>query len=63
MKFSRLNVIKTITTKRRASPLVEEGILLGLGFLVFLILVSTVTGIFDWFTEMANDLIQTFENI
>ncbi|MHA1213925.1 MAG: hypothetical protein ACTSR2_14525 [Candidatus Hodarchaeales archaeon] len=43
--------------KRRGSPLVEEGILIGLSLFGFLLILSVVTGVLDWLLSNANELL------
>ncbi|MFX1511296.1 MAG: TadE/TadG family type IV pilus assembly protein [Promethearchaeota archaeon] len=45
---------------RRGSPLVEEGILIGLALFAFLLVAGVITGIFDWFLDNAD---QTLQNL
>ena len=44
--------------KRRGSPLVEEGILIGLSLFGFLLIFSIVTGILDWMLMNADELLR-----
>ncbi len=44
--------------KRRGSPLVEEGILIGLSLFGFLLIFSIVTGILDWLLMNADELLR-----
>ncbi len=57
-KFKHLKNIARLNKKRRGSPLVEEGILIGLGLFGFLLILSIVTGILDWLLVNANELLQ-----
>ncbi|MHA2243933.1 MAG: hypothetical protein ACXADY_03110 [Candidatus Hodarchaeales archaeon] len=43
---------------RRGSPLVEEGILIGLSLFGFLLILSIVTGILDWLLINADELLK-----
>ncbi len=43
---------------RRGSPLVEEGILIGLSLFGFLLILSIVTGVFDWLLVNADELLK-----
>ena len=40
----------------RGSPLVEEGLLIGLAILVFLVIVTIVSQIIDWLKGLAEQL-------
>ncbi|PWI49154.1 hypothetical protein CEE45_03165 [Candidatus Heimdallarchaeota archaeon B3_Heim] len=54
-----IHSIKTrIRTKRRGSPLVEEGILIGLSLFGFLLIFSIVTGVLDWLLINADELLR-----
>ena len=56
----RLKWIKSrLIFGKRASPLVEEGILIGLGLFCFLLLLSAVTGLLDWFLKNMDAVIET----
>ncbi len=44
--------------RRRGSPLVEEGVLIGLSLFGFLLILSIVTGILDWLLANANELLE-----
>ena len=43
----------------RGSPLVEEGLLIGLAIIVFLVIVTIVSGIIDWLNSLASELPQS----
>ncbi len=47
-----------IRIKRRGSPLVEEGILIGLSLFGFLLIFSIVTGVLDWLLINADELLR-----
>ena len=52
-------IIKSmIRKKRRGSPLVEEGILIGLSLFGFLLIFSIITGILDWLVMNADELLR-----
>ena len=51
------NLMKNKIKKRRGSPLVEEGILIGLSLFGFLLILSVVTGVLDWLLSNANELL------
>ena len=57
-KIKHLKNIARLNKIRRGSPLVEEGILIGLGLFGFLLILSIVTGILDWLLANANELLQ-----
>ena len=40
----------------RASPLVEEGLLIGLAIVLFLVIVGIVGNIVDWINSLASEL-------
>ena len=50
--------IQILKNKRRGSPLVEEGILIGLSLFGFLLIFSIVTGVFDWLLMNAEELLR-----
>ncbi len=41
---------------RRGSPLVEEGLLIGLAIIIFVVIVSIVGQIIDWINSLAEEL-------
>lgn len=47
-----------LRVKRRGSPLVEEGILIGLSLFGFLLILSIVTGVLDWLLVNADELLK-----
>ena len=51
-------IFKKLKKRRRGSPLVEEGVLIGLSLFGFLLILSIVTGILDWLLSNANDLLE-----
>jgi hypothetical protein len=51
-------IFKRIQSKRRGSPLVEEGILIGLSLFGFLLIFSIVTGVLDWLLMNADKLLR-----
>lgn len=53
-----LSFLKHINQRRRGSPLVEEGILIGLSLFGFLLILSIVTGVLDWLLVNAEELLQ-----
>ena len=48
--------IKRLLKGKRASPLVEEGLLIGLAIIIFLVIVTIVSDIVDWINELASEL-------
>lgn len=56
-------IFKKLKKRRRGSPLVEEGVLIGLSLFGFLLILSIVTGILDWLLSNANDLLQQLESL
>ncbi|MFW9856742.1 MAG: hypothetical protein ACFFFG_16950 [Candidatus Thorarchaeota archaeon] len=61
-KFMSKRLLTAVTTrftrKKRASPLVEEGILIGLSLFGFLLILSIVTGVLDWLLVNADELLR-----
>jgi hypothetical protein len=51
-------VASRLTRKKRGSPLVEEGILIGLSLFGFLLILSIVTGVLDWLLTNADELLR-----
>jgi hypothetical protein len=49
--------LRLIKKKKRGSPLVEEGILIGLSLFGFLLILSIVTGVLDWLLVNAEELL------
>ena len=62
LKTIKRNIIR-FKKDKRGSPLVEEGILIGLGLFGFLLIFSIVTGILDWLLENGNELLETLGSI
>jgi hypothetical protein len=52
------SIFQRIQSKRRGSPLVEEGILIGLSLFGFLLIFSIVTGVLDWLLMNADKLLR-----
>jgi hypothetical protein len=50
--------IRFLKGRRRGSPLVEEGILIGLSLFGFLLIFSIVTGVLDWLLMNADELLR-----
>ena len=50
--------IQILKSKRRGSPLVEEGILIGLSLFGFLLIFSIVSGVLDWLLMNAEELLR-----
>ena len=55
-RFIALN--RWLHKKRRGSPLVEEGILIGLSLFGFLLIFSIITGVLDWLLVNADELLR-----
>jgi len=53
-----ISLLKRLKRDRRASPLVEEGILIGLSLFGFLLILSIVTGVLDWLLLNADELLK-----
>lgn len=62
-KLNYRNLFSRLKNDKRGSPLVEEGILIGLGLFGFLLIFSIVTGILDWLLENGNELLETLGSI
>ena len=63
MKFNSIkkeviSLANRIKRDRRGSPLVEEGILIGLSLFGFLLILSVVTGVLDWLLINADELLK-----
>lgn len=58
MKNKASSLTKLFMIKRRGSPLVEEGILIGLSLFGFLLILSIVTGVLDWLLINADELLK-----
>jgi hypothetical protein len=59
MKKHLMTAVATrLTRKKRGSPLVEEGILIGLSLFGFLLILSIVTGVLDWLLVNADELLR-----
>ncbi|MFX1250387.1 MAG: hypothetical protein ACFFCZ_02085 [Promethearchaeota archaeon] len=62
-KLQRIKKIRRILKDRRGSPLVEQLIIIAVGFLILLILLGFVTGVFDWIFEVGDDAISIFKDL
>ncbi len=51
-------LVRKTVRERRGSPLVEEGILIGLSLFGFLLILSIVTGVLDWLLVNADELLK-----
>lgn len=55
-------IISTVKRRLRylasnsASPLVEEGLLIGLAIIIFLVIATILTDVVDWVNQLANNL-------
>ncbi|MFX0013615.1 MAG: hypothetical protein ACFFB2_10735 [Promethearchaeota archaeon] len=58
LKIGVSSLEKLLRRKRRGSPLVEEGILIGLSLFGFLLILSIVTGVLDWLLVNADELLK-----
>ena len=47
---------KWINKKRRASPFIEEGILIVFGLFIFLIILGSINQILDWFVSFSEKM-------
>ncbi len=48
---------------KTASPLVEEGLLLGLALLTFAIILTIVIDVLGWSSDIFTDLMKELENV
>ena len=55
-----MNKAQWIVKKRRASPFIEEGILIVFGLFIFLIILGSINHILNWFVSFSE---KTFNNI
>lgn len=51
-----ISTYKLIKRKKRGSPFIEEGILIVFGLFVFLIILSSINQILDWFINFSGSL-------
>jgi len=58
IKRKAYSLTKLFRIRRRGSPLVEEGILIGLSLFGFLLILSIVTGVLDWLLVNADQLLK-----
>lgn len=65
-----LRLLAKLLLDKRGSPLLEEGLLVGLALVLFAVLVSAFLGIFNWFssatqpiTQLGNGLSGLFQTI
>jgi hypothetical protein len=56
-KLRKKLIQKKPYSRKRGSPLVEEGILIGLSLFGFLLIFSIVTGVLDWLLMSADELL------
>jgi hypothetical protein len=63
LKKNAVSLMKFLRVKRRASPLVEEGILIGLSLFGFLLILSIVTGVLDWLLVNADELLKELASL
>ena len=61
MKKRKLSFL--IKKVKRGSPLVEEGILIGLGLFGFLLIFSIVSGILDWLLTNGEELLEALGSL
>lgn len=55
--------MRRIFNDARASPMVEEGILIGIGLFGLLLILGVVTGVLDWFMNLGDELIRELNSI
>ncbi|MFX0093007.1 MAG: hypothetical protein ACFFBD_14705 [Candidatus Hodarchaeota archaeon] len=55
--------LAAFVSDRRASPLVEQLIIIAVGFLILLILLGFVTGVFDWIFLVVDDATGFFDGL
>jgi len=54
------DVIKNIIKDRRGSPVVEEGLLIGIAIVGILIFLGLIFGLFDWINDAIGSLFNNF---
>ena len=59
-KINKILIKKSIIKDKRGSPVVEEGLLIGIAIIGILIFLGLIFGIFDWINEALSSL---FTNI
>ncbi|MFX0063569.1 MAG: hypothetical protein ACFFC7_15455 [Candidatus Hermodarchaeota archaeon] len=62
-KLQKIRKTRKLLKDRRGSPLVEQLIIIAVGFLILLILLGFVTGVFDWIFEVGDDAISIFKDL
>ena len=55
--------LQKLIKNNRASPMVEEGVLIGIGLFGLLLILSVVTGVLDWFINLGDELIRELSSI
>lgn len=55
-----MKIMQKINKKRRASPFIEEAILIIFGLFIFLIILGSINQILDWFVSFSQ---QTFSDL
>lgn len=53
----RHKLLQKLMKRRRASPFIEEGILIVFGLFIFIILLGSINQIIDWFLTFSGQLL------
>ncbi|MHA1229254.1 MAG: hypothetical protein ACTSRP_06355 [Candidatus Helarchaeota archaeon] len=53
-------LIQKLLKDKRGSPVVEEGLLIGIAIVGILIFLGLIFGLFDWINEALNSLFENF---
>jgi len=60
-EYEILEFVNKIINDNRGSPVVEEGLLIGLAIVGILIFLGLIFGIFDWINESINSLFDSMK--
>ena len=56
MLFLVVKKLKKLIKDDSGSPMLEEGLLIGLGIVLFITIIAVVSGVMDWLENMGNQL-------
>ena len=59
-KKDKRNTLNSLLKDKRGSPVVEEGLLIGIAIIGILIFLGLIFGIFDWINEALSSLFNNF---
>lgn len=59
----RLNYIRNLIKNKKASPLIEEGLLIGLSLLIVAIIAGIILRTMDWAQSIFNSILEQLEEI